>query len=711
MKAERLHQLASNGFNVPSFITAKHGEDIPDIGIESELFAVRSSGGEDLENNSHAGEFKTILNVQKADLKDAVEEVFDSYGDSTDGEVIIQKMIDSDISGVIFTANPLGILNEIVIVAGNGLGDNIVDNKEHVTTYYYSIDDKRYIIDKRDNTPILKDSELETLIKLGKDIEGLLGFKSDIEFALKDGEIFILQARPITTLNEYKHKIILDNSNIVESYPGVCLPLTQSFVKDIYYKTFRSAFVRLSKDVDLLNEYKPILKSMVDVVNGRMYYRISNWYSILKLLPNSNKLIKIWQKMLGVKNGSIDYKTADIKLSTKIKIMVKFLYELTMTPKNMEELERYFNVTLEEYRDKLDKANTVLDAILIYNKAKNDFTVHWGVTLINDLYAFINTNLALKLHSQDEISSISEIESMKPLNKLSDLKYTLDRYGEKSAEFILAFDRYIDIYGDRCLEELKLETLTYRTNPEQLLKYISQDREFIRYDTDKDKHKYKGVIRKAQIGIANREKSRMNRSRLFGFTREIFLKIGSLLCNKGYINNSRDIFYLYDSEIFEIEDNRLTKETIKQLVESRKIEYESYSNMDAFSRIEFGKEVISTINYNGRIKARNNSELQGAGVSSGIVSGEVKVLTSPSMSDDIINKIVVAHSTDPGWVFILKDSLGIITEQGSLLSHTAIISRELKKPAVVNVEGATNTLKDGDIVEIDGTTGRIKIIK
>ena len=67
--------------------------------------------------------------------------------------------------------------------------------------------------------------------------------------------------------------------------------------------------------------------------------------------------------------------------------------------------------------------------------------------------------------------------------------------------------------------------------------------------------------------------------------------------------------------------------------------------------------------------------------------------------------------TDPGWVFLLATAKGVIAEKGSLLSHTAIISRELKIPSIVGVNNLLNTIKSGDIVEMDGTTGIISIIK
>ena len=77
---------------------------------------------------------------------------------------------------------------------------------------------------------------------------------------------------------------------------------------------------------------------------------------------------------------------------------------------------------------------------------------------------------------------------------------------------------------------------------------------------------------------------------------------------------------------------------------------------------------------------------------------------------NVKDKIVVTKMTDPGWVFLLVQAKGIITEKGSLLSHTAIISRELSIPAVVGVKDIVLKLKDGDRVSMDGSTGVINLI-
>ena len=101
--------------------------------------------------------------------------------------------------------------------------------------------------------------------------------------------------------------------------------------------------------------------------------------------------------------------------------------------------------------------------------------------------------------------------------------------------------------------------------------------------------------------------------------------------------------------------------------------------------------------------------LYGTPSSAGIVKGQAVVVKDACNPPDTKGKIIVAKMTDPGWVFLLSNAKGIISEKGSLLSHTAIISRELKKPAVVGVKDAFELIKDGDILELDGNRGTVKI--
>ena len=317
------------------------------------------------------------------------------------------------------------------------------------------------------------------------------------------------------------------------------------------------------------------------------------------------------------------------------------------------------------------------------------------------------------------ISGISNIESLKPIKELINLSYNKNNYSK--CEFEKLKDDYIELYGDRSLEELKLESKTFRTNRELLDKKIDEYTK----DLDKLEEMYNNInkdnkvivkenfimrflVKRVNSGIKNREISRLNRSRVYGMVREMILLIGNNLVKDNIIENERDIFYLKLSEIFKLDDI-----DYKKLINDRKNTYKNYYKLPAYSRLvfmdqEFDKN-IKDVNLN-----KDNfdcSELRGIPCSFGVVEGEVLVVKNVDEINDVKDKILVTKMTDPGWVFLLATAKGVISEKGSLLSHTAIISRELKIPSIVGVDNLMRILKTGDVIRMDASSGVINIIK
>lgn len=699
VKLKNLNILRDNYYNVPDFTTNIDEVTWP-------FSAVRSSANlEDNENSSCAGLFDSFLNVSKGELSEKIDLVRDSYarnGVDRDNPVIIQKMVQSELSGIVFTANPMGILNEMVIVVGAGLGSGVVDNKVETTTYYFNIDDNLYDYEQNGSSPLLNENQIEELVEIGQSIDKLFGKKMDIEFGISNGIIYILQARPITTITE-DNLIILDNSNIVESYPGVSLPLTQSFVKEIYYKIFKRCVSRISGDKALVERLDGNLQNMVDIANGRIYYRISNWYSILKLLPFEKKIIKNWQKMLGVRNLTVSGDNVRVKFWTKLKIMCNFVKYLCRTPEEMLKLNNFFDKKIVRGRAKYDKCKTISEYLELLENLKDSFIENWDITLINDMYTFIYTGLAGEKNKQ-LLTDIRGLESLKPVLKMNALIDAYQKHGLNSYKFKMLAKEYINLYGDRCMGELKLETRSYKTNPSLLEEYVRNQKKVI---VDKEKEvpekSNNPFVKRAKIGIGNREKSRMNRTKLFGLTRDIYLDIGKLLVKEGRLAYYRDIFYLFHDELY---DKDLD---YKSLVWERKTEYYNYEKIPAYSRLVFTDKIINKKNI-GNISVLSDNRLQGVGVSEGIVEGEVIVIDTPNVEIDVADKIIVTKMTDPGWVFLIRNCKGVIAQQGSLLSHTAIISRELGKPAIVNVKNVLQTLRTGDRIKVNGLTGEIEKI-
>ena len=784
MKCKCLKILKDNGINVPDFTVLSFEsligekkellEEVEQYNVESiheysrrlqkavrrayigdpssdlnfDKYAVRSScNAEDGINNSFAGQFKTYLNVEADELQDKIMLCLESLYNPNVLEyvnqngidvkqlsmnVILQKMVVGDYSGILFTSNPQGILNESVIVVGKGLGEGIVSDKVDTTTYYFNTTDKIYYYDGKEN--ILSHSTIMELVELGNKIKQIFNNDyMDIEFTIKDNTIHILQARPITTIDD-SHLVILDNSNIVESYPGISLPLTDSFVNIVYSGVFKGVSARVLKNKKIVEQCEDVFKNMVGSSNGRMYYKISNWYTIIKFLPFSKRIIPVWQDMLGVKNKNYDQGRVNLSLINRIRTYFNSFYELLMVPSNMKKLDKSFKGINNYFHSQYHKDITNEELVQLYNEIRDKLLSIWDITLLNDLYTFIFTGLLkskLKKRFPEDyeertielISGIRNIECMRPIRELIELS-VLSLTQRDTKEFKDRYAHYIMLYGDRTIEELKLETETFRTNPDLLEDKIRE------YTTDLAKLKQmqksmnpvegkalrgKGIlfsfyVRRAMVGIQNRELSRLNRSRIFGMVRSIFLSFAENFVKQRMIGGVKDIFYLKVDEVFDLVKN---PKDVTELIERRKEEYRRYSLLPAYTRLVFAGEEFNKNNtaiYSSQY-CKNHLSLQGIPCSKGKITGEVLVIKNATEAKAAKDKILVAKMTDPGWVFLLASAKGIITEKGSLLSHTAIISRELKIPSIVGVDNALDVLKNNDIVSMDGNTGLIEILR
>ena len=813
MKARHLEILQEQGFPVPKFILVSENEEVDLSFSERDCFAVRSNfSAEDGGEHSFAGQFLTRLNVKREKVQEAVQEVFASYAGSLDYKekanrgkeeycptkrkkaeqrkaeqekveqkklessietVLIQEMLFPEKSGVLFTKNPKGILSEMVVVLGQGLGDKVVEDQENVLTYHYFPGECMY--QEGQGTGLaLDDEELKTLFTLGEKIEQLFQKPMDIEFAIEKGKVYILQAREITTLEKHLPIRILDNSNISESFPGICLPLSESFAGEMYSGIFTSLGRRfLGKKV---SSYEELFQRMVGGFSGRMYYEISSWYDILRLLPFSRKIIPVWQGMLGVSNEEISFSKKRPSFFLKCRIALLFCYYFFVSQRKMKELDSFFQERYASYSKKMDAEEDAKALYRIFLEMKEDLLREWDITLINDMVSFISTHLYGK-------KTAFSLETMKPVRALSALKTVAEKHGLDSEEYRREKKSYISAYGDRIVGELKLETRTYRTNEELLDRWILDSLETEtaeRYELSEAKHSLgKACVEKncaetnfsekdceetscskkpfeqkqrksflyrlAESSCNNREISRLHRTRCFGLMRRIVDKIGEKTI--GF-----DVYYLSLNELKEL---LFSGKDFSLKIAREKELRKAYERLPVLSRVKLLGKVdrdplageIRVLSYEsfkekgniegqigtpgkdgmlgkaGRIGQMENAGKEdgdstprvffGRGVSKGIFRGEVLKIKSLQevRATEAKGKILLSYSTDPGWFPYLNMAEGLITERGSLLSHSAILSRELEKPAVVNIPNIMEELQSGDIVEIDGDLGICSVIK
>ena len=748
---------------------------------------------------------------KKAEQKKAEQKKVESSVET----VIIQEMLFPEKSGVLFTKNPKGLLSEMVAVLGQGLGDKVVEDQENVLTYHYfpgeslyqegklrdnymgdekdadlekasriRLENENFADSKKDHragTLVLTEKELKTLFTLGERIEQLFQKPMDIEFAIEGGKIYILQAREITSLDTHLPIRILDNSNISESFPGICLPLSVSFAKEMYSGIFTSLGRRfLGKKV---SSYKELFQRMVGEFSGRMYYEISSWYDILRLLPFSKKIIPVWQGMLGVSNEEISFSKKKPSFFLKCRIAFLFCYYFFVSQRKMKELDRFFQERYASYTKQVEDEEDVKALFSLFLKMKEDLLREWDITLMNDMVSFISTHLYGK-------KTAFSLETMKPVRALSALKAVAGKHGLDSEEYRREKKSYISAYGDRIEGELKLETRTFRTNEELLDRWIldaletekagqdsrgdfPKEKYSLRKDCSEAEHSMQKaygkkdsfetdsietdcaekdceepsrseksseakprksfLYRLAESSCNNREISRLHRTRCFGLMRSIVDKIGEKTI--GF-----DVYYL---SLEELEEMLFSGKDFSLKIAREKELRKAYERLPVLSRVKLLGKVdrdplegeIRVLSYEsfkgnkegiGREPEEGKGETErkedgestprvffGRGVSKGIFRGEVlkiKRLQEIRVAE-AKGKILLSYSTDPGWFPYLNMAEGLITERGSLLSHSAILARELEKPAVVNIPNIMEELHSGDIVEIDGDLGICSVVK
>ena len=306
------------------------------------------------------------------------------------------------------------------------------------------------------------------------------------------------------------------------------------------------------------------------------------------------------------------------------------------------------------------------------------------------------------------------------------------------------FESYIAEYGYRCVDELKLETLDYHDRPHMVVasvqgyvrhgvppseeiearkREIREDAEAIvreRLNSIRSAY-YFSILRWTRRAVGDRERLRFERTRTFGVVRQIFRGVGSNLAALGALEREDDVFYLTIEEIIAFTDGRATTLELSKLSEIRRSEYEEYRSSAAPpNRFLTRGAVGATLRHPGLLqsldllKDRGSNDpnvLQGTSCCPGVVEAPVRVAHSFEDTEGLDGEILVTERTDPGWVPAFPACSGLIIERGSLLSHSAVVARELGIPTVVGVEGdPLKKLENGQIVRLDAGKGEVRII-
>lgn len=198
---------------------------------------------------------------------------------------------------------------------------------------------------------------------------------------------------------------------------------------------------------------------------------------------------------------------------------------------------------------------------------------------------------------------------------------------------------------------------------------------------------------------------RMAQSRL----RRFVVRVGARLARDGVIDEPADIFYLHRTELPALIRDAAD---VRHLVHDRRETHQRQAAIRPPRVVGAPAETGGPGRFDGpRLEQPSENEIRGVGASAGVVRGAARVTLSPADFDRIQpGDIIVCPSSNPSWVPLFAVAAGLVTNTGGVLSHAAVVAREFALPAVVGTGDATLRIPDGRLIEIDGTTGSVRLL-
>jgi len=785
-KADALLRLTRAGFPVPPFFVVAPETELDRASLTRAAaallqptdltVAVRSSAeDEDGSSASFAGMFESRLFVVPARVVEAIEAVRRSasservraYATSQrratpqTPHAIVQRMIDAEVAGVAFGRDPIDGSDRIVISAARGVGTAVVNGERD--TDDYRVDERNGITRGAECESVLENADILRIADLVRRAGALFGCAQDVEWAMADGTLYVLQSRPVTTAEP----IIWDNSNISESYGGAVLPLTYSFIRYAYAGAYRQLLRVIGVPKRTVEASHDRLENMLGSINGRVYYNLLNWYRLLALAPGFSLNRRFMETMMGVREPLPQDVVSEIERRNRAGdalALARMSVRLILRGRGLRRDVPRFHAMIDgvlasgEPLESLDLAELERE----YARLENALLNNWDVPLVNDYFAMLFygllrtlcarwcTDVGSSLHN-DLLCAEGSMISAQPALRIREMAALLRsqpealsalQTGDRAhAEAAIArapvlepmYRAYLEKFGDRAQNELKLESPTLHDDPLPLIRAIARLAETPAaeplFNTGafatraNAEHLMKVALRgrplrglvfgfvlaNARARLRDRENLRFERTRVFARVRRIFVAAGRRLVRAGQLEDSSDVFYVSIEHLLaamrgEIVDLRGEAEQARQ-------SFARYAAMPAPPN----RFTALGPNYYGGVQERAGTagaetSRIGTPCCPGLVRGRVRLVSDPNVALRT-GEILVAERTDPGWIVLFPAAAAILVERGSLLSHAAIVSREMGIPSIVGLGGLMDWLRTGDLVEVDGSTGRIVLLE
>jgi pyruvate,water dikinase len=758
--------------------------------LAADRLAVRSSAtAEDLPGHSFAGLYDTYLGI--ANLEDcliAIKKCWASlwterafrYRQKNNFDhlkvsmaVIVQCLIPADVSGVLFTADPVtGDNNRIIIEACFGLGDALVSGK---------VAPDRIVLDKSNlkvlshstSTLCIKDQTAQKLANLAVKVEDEFGCPQDIEWAVCCNEIFLLQSRPITTIpkaKSWEDRQIWSSFAAREVMPDAVTPATLWMLEFFEEKLFNPAFDLLCIDKDNIPIY--------DLIAGRVYFNAGLWVAVIRHFRIIRNLD--WSKLAGSEPEMLQLieKLSNTPTEDLPRIRhnhVRFILRLPLLTASVLCNTRRKSQSILANARKTNEKWACLDTSSLSAERLADCLIGAGADLHERIINVFNflcmiywmayfpiLDIVCNRWFPDEqscarrlLAGLGNMEDAEagldlwrlaasanlslPLKKLicadidwNTLQAELSKT-ESGRDFLKGWDEFMQFHGHHCRGELEIYNRRWSETPDYILglirsyissmdkadplenhKRVAAEREQLaqrcrRKLTNPIKRAlFNHLLIRAQYGSVFRENIKSEVIKLITSMRSILLELGRKLAAGTLIADCNDVFFLRLEELVLLTRGQ-SKVDIKEIIATRQTEYKKWQSITPpgviFGRFVPDRYVPAGVNVDANL-------LDGLAVSPGVVNGKARVILRADDNEQVqAGEILIAPFTDPGWTPYFIPAAGIVMEQGGLLSHGAIVAREYGIPAVVNVGNATKIIKTGQMIEVDGDRGVVRILK
>ncbi|MEM6961052.1 MAG: PEP/pyruvate-binding domain-containing protein [Myxococcota bacterium] len=804
------------GGSLSSEVDAALSEVYRRLALEgSGAMAVRSSSSfEDTTISSAAGVHQTILHVTNEEqlhtaLKECWSSLFSckalSYFRTYCAEktsrsaslqamgTLIQAMVPAEVSGVLFTANPMtGDADEMVVNAVYGLGCSLVDGrvspdvwtidkaskaprdriagKKSIRTVMaagFGVEDRP--VDAADVDRLcLDESELQQLIHLGLRVEECFDGPRDIEWAFADGVLYVLQARPITSLGFAlpkrrtrrrvptvdRSRLVWSNVNVGEALPGVATPLTWSVASGFSELGFRRAFGSMGcsvpRDAELLGNFR-----------GRIYLNLSEFISIASQIPGLNPDV-----LLALGGGG---RFDEFELQSDARGRFGFVARLPLTLARFvrenyrigDRVGRFESFFHEEYAriGRLDFRVLSPSALSRVLRDIEHLLDESGSVMLTCYGNLLLSVVALRsvvrgvagdrsdVLFQDLLSGLADVVSAAPgvalwhIAEMARTEPDVRRYLEEedidrmqidalpSGATRRALDRFLEAYGHRGPREAELLEARWSEDPSLLFTSLrlhlvgpeiqrkpidverelrqrreSAERELVALSVLPGRAAVRHLLSFVQRFTRLRERLRDYVVHVLGLFRRVALDASRRIQKAESKAPPDAAFYLSLDELKSMLRGEVA--SVASLVSERKRHVERNRAVPSPPDAFVGVPPPDTT------PSFDGSVLRGLAASRGLALGRARVLHQVCDAKAFVpGEILVVACADVGWSPLFLMASAVVTDLGGPLSHAAVVLREYGVPAVVNVTDASRQISTGDLLEVDGRLGIVSVLE